>query len=127
MKIVDQIFGWLLILATCGHTLGTFLLLPFMSDLFIWSLGSALASGLLGVLNLIRARRPEDKTLALITAIGTACWAVVALAFGKSIHNLLDLRVLMHFLTSAALVGFSVRTLRRSASPRGVLSSAARA
>ena len=127
MKTVDRIFGWLLIVATCGHTLGTFLLLPFMSGLFIWSLGSALASGLLGVLNLVRAGRPDDKTVAMITAIGTACWAVVALAFGKSIHNLLDPRVLMHFLTSAGLVGFSVRTLRGAASPRAALSSAAQA
>ncbi len=114
MQKVDRVFGWLLILGSCGHTAGTFLWVPFMSGMFVWSLGSSLAAALLGVLNLVRAGRPDDKTLAMITAIGSACWVLIAVAFGQSINNLLDPRALMHAITAAVLVGFSIRTLRNA-------------
>lgn len=67
---------------------------------FIWSLGSSLAAELLATLNIVRAGRPDDKTLAVITAIGTACWALVAFGFGKSIGNVLDPRPLGHVIIS---------------------------
>jgi hypothetical protein len=82
---------------------------------------AALAAALLGVLNLVRAGRPQDRTVALITTIGTACWAGLALAFGFSIHNVLErecagARPLIHFLVSVVLVVFGILTLRRDQS-----------
>jgi hypothetical protein len=82
-----------------------------MSGVFIWSLGSSLAALLLGTLNIVQAGRPDDKTLAAITLIGTACWAVVAFAFGKSIGNVLDSRPLGHVIISLVLVLLSGVTL----------------
>lgn len=111
MKIIDRIFGGLLVFGACGHTVGTVTMTEWMSGLFVWSLGSALAAGLLGALNIVRAGRPEDRTLAIITAIGTFCWGLVALGFGKSIGAMADPRVLSHALFSAVLVAFSIRTL----------------
>ncbi|MBV8820753.1 MAG: hypothetical protein JO022_20500 [Acidobacteriaceae bacterium] len=111
MKLVDRIFGYLLILGACGHTAGTLLWLKPMSDLFIWSLGASIAGALCGVLNVVRAGRPDDKTLAVITTVGTACWCLLALAFGLSIGNVLDPRALMHTITSFVLVIFGVRTI----------------
>ena len=113
LKVVDRIFGWLLVLASCGHTVGTFLWTQPMSGIFIWSLGSSLAAGLLATLNIVRAGRADDKTLAVITAIGTACWALVAFAFGKSIGNVLDPRPLGHVIISIVLVIFSTATVWR--------------
>ena len=112
-KTVDRIFGWLLVLGSGGHTVGTLLWTQPMSGIFIWSLGSSLAAALLGVLNIVRAGRPQDKTLAVITAIGTGCWALVALGFGLSIGNVLDPRPASHFIIAVVLVVFSVITLRR--------------
>ena len=102
---------WLLVLASCGHTVGTFLWTQPMSGIFIWSLGSSLAAGLLATLNIVRVGRPNDKTLAAITAIGTACWALVAFGFGKSIGNVLDPRPLGHVIISIVLVIFSTATV----------------
>mgnify|MGYP001395020994 CR=1 FL=1 len=113
LKFIDRTFGWLLVLASCGHTVGTLLWLPLMSGIFVWSMGSALAGVLLGVLNILRAGRPNDKAVAVITAIGTACWVLVALAFGKSIEHLLDPRVVGHVVIAGVLVIFSLGTLRR--------------
>lgn len=115
MKRVDRIFGWLLILGAVGHTVGTVLWTQPMSGIFVWSLGSSLAGALLGTLNLVRAGRPSDKTLAIITAIGTACWGILAFTFGLSIGNIFDPRPLSHTLISIVLVIFSVLTIRRSA------------
>lgn len=114
LKVVDRIFGALLVLASAGHTFGTILWTQPMSEIFIWSLGSSLAAALLGALNIVRAGRPEDKTLAAITAIGTACWALVTFAFGKSIGNLLDPRPLSYMVISLVLVIFSAVTLGRT-------------
>jgi Na+/H+-dicarboxylate symporter len=112
-RVVDRIFGALLILAACGHTLGTILWTQPMSGMFIWSLGSSLAALLVATLNIVRAGRPHDKTLATITLVGTACWALVAFAFGVSIGNVLDPRPLGHVIISLVLVVFSAATLWR--------------
>ena len=112
MQKIDRIFGMLLILAGCGHTVGTILWTQPMSGIFILSLGSSLAALLLGTLNIVRAARPHDKTLAAVTLVGTACWAALAFAFGKSIGNVLDPRPLGHVIISIILVAFSATTLR---------------
>src|SRR6516225_499312 len=114
LRTIDRIFAVLLALAACGHTAGTLLWTQPMSGIFIWSLGSSLAAGLLAALNLVRAGRPNDKTLALITMLGTACWALGALGFGISVGNVLDPRPLGHVIISIALVIFSELTLFRS-------------
>lgn len=113
LKVVDRIFGWLLVLAASGHTIGTMLWTQPMSGIFIWSLGSSLAAALLATLNIVRAGRPDDKPLAVITLVGTACWALVAFGFGVSIHNIMDPRPLGHVVISIILVFFSGVTLWR--------------
>lgn len=113
LRIVDRIFGVLLALAASGHTVGTILWTQPMSGIFVWSLGSSLAAFLLAALNIVRAGRPDDKTLAAIAAMGTTCWVFVVLAFGLSIHNLLDPRPLGHMVISIVLIAFSVTTLLR--------------
>jgi hypothetical protein len=114
LKVIDRIFGVLLILGACGHTAGTILWTQPMSGIFIWSLGSSLAAFLLGALNIVRAGRPDDKTLAAITTIGTAAWALLAWVFGMSIGNVLDPRPLGHTIFAVALTIFGVRTILRS-------------
>jgi hypothetical protein len=113
LKTVDRIFGVLLILGACGHTIGTLVLLQPGSGIFIWSLGSSLAATLLGVLNIVRAGRPDDRTLAAITAVGSACWALLALGFGLSINNVLDPRPAGHFVIALVLTIFGAITLSR--------------
>lgn len=113
LRVIDGIFGVLLALAAGAHTVGTILCTQPMSGIFIWSLGSSLAAFLLAALNLVRAGRPEDKTLAVIAAVGTTCWAQVAFAFGLSIHNICDPRPLGHVTISFVLVLFSILTLSR--------------
>jgi len=111
MKRIDRSFGWLLMVGAAGHTAGTIMWTQPMSAIFIWSLGSALAAGLLGTLNIVRAGRPEDKMLAAITLVGTACWAPLALSFGVSIGNLFDPRAMFHAIVAIVLTIFSGMTL----------------
>lgn len=116
MKTIDRIFAVLLILGTCGHIAGTLMLAPPMSGVWIWSLGASLAGLILGPLHLVRAGRPNDRAVALIATLGTVGWFFVALAFGISIHHVLDPRPFAHMIISAVLVAFGVRTLMGGAS-----------
>ena len=68
MKLADRAFGVLLILSICGHTVGTILWRPFMSGLFVWPLGASIAAALIGVLYVVRAGRPSDRTIAVPAA-----------------------------------------------------------
>lgn len=111
MKIVDRIFGCLLILGALGHTIGTILWTPPMSGIFIWSLGAALAAFILGALNLVRAGRPGDRAVASIATAGTFLWMLLAITFGISIHHVMDPRPLIHIIVSFVLVLFGIRTL----------------
>lgn len=114
MKTVDRIFGILLILATCGHIVGTVLWTEPMSGIFVWSLGAALGGLVLGALNVVRAGRTDDRTLAAITTLGTGGWFLLALTFGLSIHHVLDPRPLAHMSIAAVLILCGIRTLARS-------------
>jgi len=116
LKTVDRIFGVLLILGACGHTIGTLVWLQPGSGIFIWSLGSSLAATLLGVLNIVRAERLDDKTLAAITVVGSTCWALLAWVWLE--HNVLDLRPAGHFVIAVVLTIFSAITLSRRATVR---------
>ena len=116
MRTLDRAAGVLLLLGAAGHTLGTVLTLPPSHDAFIWSLGSSLAAVLVGTLNLVRAGRPADRTLAWICLGGSLAWAGVVVGFGLIIGQLIDPRVDMHLVASLALAGFSVRTLLGRAS-----------
>jgi hypothetical protein len=113
LKNIDRIFGVLLVLASLGHTFGTLTLVPAWGGIWVWSLGAALAGLLLGALNIVRASRPGDTTIAILTTAGTFCWILVALAFGKSIGHLLDPRVMGHVVISSVLVIFGLITLSR--------------
>jgi hypothetical protein len=52
LKIIDRVFGHLLVLASCGHTVGTILWMKPVRRVFI---GSSLAGLILGTLNIVHA------------------------------------------------------------------------
>jgi hypothetical protein len=131
MRVLDRGAAVLLLLGAAGHTAGTLHWLSPSSNVFIWSLGSSLAALLLGALNLVRAGRPGDQTLAWICLLGTLGWAMVVLGFGLIIGNVVDPRVDLHLTASLALAAFSIRTLLRPESalsppPRGERASPGR-
>jgi len=110
-RIIDRIFGALLLIGAGLHALGALRTYTIGSEALVWSLSGTLAAGLVGVLNLVRAGRPDDHTLAWITLVGSLAWAGVAIAFGAAIGNVFDPRVLWHAITALVLAGFSLRTL----------------
>ena len=127
MRMTTRVFGWLMVLGSCGHTAGTFKGYPMMSQIFVWSLGTSLAGALLGALHILRAGRFDDKPLAAIAGVGTAMFALVAVGFGKSIGDLADPRVLGNFLIAAVLVISSLATLARGGTTSVQASSVASA
>ena len=50
---------------------------------FVWSLSGVLAASLLTALNILRNRRPEDKTLVRITLVDNLAWIGIVALFGQ--------------------------------------------
>ena len=107
---VDQFFGGLLLIGAILHAFGSVANYPPRSQVLVWALSGSLASGLLAILNLVRAGRPADRTLAWITFVGSLCWVAVAIGFGLAIGNINDPRPLWHAISALVLAGFSLRT-----------------
>jgi hypothetical protein len=110
MRLLDRIFAIVLLVGAVGHTLGSFRAYSSQPMPLFWALNASVLVALLGVLNLLRAKRPADRVLAWITAAGTLCWLIGSIIFGMLIGHPLDPRVLTFLVVSAGLVLFSVQT-----------------
>ena len=110
MRTVDRVFGWLLVLGAILHSVGSLIGLKGNPGVLVWALSGSLAALLVAALNLMRVNRPTDRTLAWISAAGSVGWTLVAIGFGASIGNVLDLRALYHTIAGAVLAVFSIRT-----------------
>ncbi|MBM6593045.1 hypothetical protein [Microvirga pudoricolor] len=106
---VDVTLGGLMLLGALAHVYGSFTAYPLGSEVLVWSLSAGGLALLLAALNLLRAMRPEDRTLAWICAGGCVLWALLAVLFGLSIGHVLDARVIFHAVVAAALADLSVR------------------
>jgi len=109
MKIVDRIFGWLLVLGAILHSIGSIVAVRDKPDILVWALSGALAALLVAALNLMRVNRPADRTLAWVSTAGSIAWMLVAIGFGASIGNVLDPRAMYHTIVGAVLAAFSIR------------------
>jgi hypothetical protein len=72
---------------------------------------------LIGALNLLRAIRPNDRTLAWLAVGATAAWFIISVIFGFLIGNLLDPRVIGFVLITAGLIYFGLTIALPSARP----------
>ncbi len=111
MKILDRVLGCILILGGIGHTFGSLQFYKHDQLTLLWSLSASLFIFLLGTLNLVRAARPGDTTLAWICLIAGLCHIASTLRFGVLIGNFLDFRVLLFFLVTLGLCAMSLRTI----------------
>ena len=114
MKVFDRVLGWLLVVSGLLHALGSWTAYRNSPPVLVWALSGSLAALLLAALNLLRAGRPRDLSLAWICLGGCVAWIVVSVSFGRVIGNLLDPRPLIHASIAVLLAGMSVRTLQRA-------------
>jgi hypothetical protein len=114
MKIVDLIFGWLLVVGSLLHAFGSIGAYGNTPVTLVWALSGGLAGLLLASLNLLRVGRQNDRTLAWVSFLGCLGWIAVALAFGKVIGNMLDFRPLTHVIITIVLALMSLRTALRA-------------
>ena len=112
--MVDRIFGWLLIVGSLLHAVGSVTGYRSTPVTLVWALSGSLAGLLLATLNLLRAGRPNDRTLAWASFSGCVGWVAVVLAFGKIIGNIFDPRVVTHVIITIVLAAMSLRTVARA-------------
>jgi hypothetical protein len=111
LKILDRVLGCILILGGVGHTFGSLQFYKSDQLTLLWSLSDSLFIFLLGTLNLVRAGRSEDTTLAWICLVAGLCHIASTLRFGMLIGNFFDFRVLLFFLVTLGLCAMSLRTI----------------
>jgi hypothetical protein len=114
MKTLDRVLGCILILGGVGHTFGSLQFYRHEQLTLLWALSFSLFIFLLGALNLVRAGRPADTTLAWICLVAGLCHIVATLRFGVLISNLFDFRVVLFILVTVGLCAMSLRTIVRN-------------
>jgi hypothetical protein len=95
MRGLDRALCVLLMLGGVGHTLGSFKAYEAEPMMLLWSLCASLFVFFFAAVNLVRAGRPGDKTLAGICLVGGVCWIAASLRFGMLIGNVWDFRPLI--------------------------------
>ena len=110
MKVVDRVFGWLLVLGVFGHATGCWFAYKNKPELLLWSECATLAGLLLAAVNLLRVGRSGDSTLVWVSFFGCVAWVVIAVSFGRLIDNMLDFRPLINLVLALGLAGFSLRS-----------------
>ncbi len=118
MKALDVFFGCLLALGGVGHGLGSYNFYKDQPMNLLWALCGSLFVFLLAAVNLVRAGRRGDRTLAWISFAGCLAWVGVALCFGRLIGNFVDFRPLVNTAVGGALALFSLRSALRSVRPQ---------
>jgi hypothetical protein len=111
LKILDRVLGCILILGGVGHTFGSLQFYKNDRLTLLWALSDSLFIFLLGTLNLVRAGRSEDTTLAWICLVAGLCHIASTLRFGMLIGNFFDFRVVLFILVTLGLCAMSVRTI----------------
>ena len=112
MNAVDRTFGWLLVIGSVLHIIGSVGAYRGKPETLLWALSATLAGLFLAALNLLRVGRPGDRMLAWITFAGCLGWLAVVIAFGGIIGNVLDFRVVTVGGITVVLAIFSFRSAR---------------
>jgi len=110
MKAFDRVFGGLLFLAGIGHSLGSYMAYKGDHMILLWAWSASLAIFLLAAVNLLRAGRTADRSLAWISFVACLVWMAFAIWFGRLIGNVFDPRPLGNALITLVLAVFSLRT-----------------
>ncbi|MEZ2348584.1 hypothetical protein [Terriglobus sp. RCC_193] len=110
MRTLDRIAGWVFL----GCSLALFVLLHryYAGDAQALVLCTVLCGLLLGAMNLMRAERPHDRTLAKVCVAANAFFAILMGAMGRAIESF-PLPLTMAALCIVLLL-LSMRTRRRS-------------
>lgn len=114
MRMFDRIFGWLMVVAALLHSFGAWSAYRSQHEMLLWSLAAGLAELYLAGMNLIRAERRHDLSLARLCVAGNVTWLVVVICFAGLIGHFLDPRVLIQFVVTAVLLAMSLRARNRS-------------
>jgi len=114
MRMLDRIFGWLMVVAALLHLVGSFKLYHAQHEVLLWAVCAGLAELYLAAMNLMRAERRHDLTLARVCFAGNLAWLGVVIAFAIQIGHLLDMRVLIQATITVVLLALSARSRRRS-------------
>ncbi|HKS80597.1 MAG TPA: hypothetical protein VJR23_03760 [Candidatus Acidoferrales bacterium] len=116
MKLLDRLFGWLLLIGTALHCIGAYYDYRGTRELLLWAEASNLAGLLLAGMNILRVGRPLDRQLGWLSFAGCVGWLAISLALAHQLGDFLYPRTLIHGSIALVLAIFSLRTALGKAS-----------
>ncbi len=111
IRSLDRACGWLLAAFALLHAVGSYEGYRSMPQTLLWALAASVCELLLAGINLLRAERRNDRSLAALSAAGSVAWLTIIVSFGVIIGNAADIRVVVQGTITLLTVAFSVRTL----------------
>ncbi|MCD2171698.1 hypothetical protein [Rhizobium sp. C4] len=111
MFIARILFSAILMIGALLHGYGSFLAFPDRGPALVWSLGSSAFAIFLAAICVLCAYRTTDRALAAVCLAGCLAWVAVVIAFGLSIGNVVDPRVLYHAVTGLVLAGLALSSI----------------
>jgi hypothetical protein len=114
MRMLDRIFGWLMVVAALLHCYGSWLSYHADHMTLLWALSGGIAEIYLAAMNLVRAERRHDLVIARLCVFGNLAWLAVICCFAIQIGHFFDVRVLIQFTVTFALLLLSLRARNRS-------------
>jgi hypothetical protein len=113
VKVLDRIFGWLLVFGSLGHGAGSFVAFKASPEMLVMSLSGTMSGLLLAATNLLRVERPEDRALAWICLAGCVGSLALTAMFADALKTIFDYRVMIQMVLQLFLLVFSIETLAR--------------
>ena len=116
MRLLDGVFGWLLLLGTSLHCFSAYYHYRSAPDILLWAEASNLAGLLLAGMNILRVGRPLDRQLGWLSFFGCLGWLAISLALAHQLGDFFNSRTLIHGSIAAVLALMSLRTALGKAS-----------
>lgn len=116
MRLLDRVFGWLLLLGTALHCFSAYFHYKANPEVLLLAEADNLAGLLLAGMNILRVGRPLDRQLGWLSFAGCLGWLAISLGLAYQVDDILNPRTLIHGTIALVLAFMSLRTALGKAS-----------
>lgn len=112
LRVTDYAFSAALILFAAAHGfIGSPATYGWSSPQAVWSFSGTIAAWMIAAVNILRAGRPGDRSLAVVALAGAVAWIGLIVWLASLSGAFSDIRMVLHIGAGTGLAIFSVRSI----------------